>query len=136
MLTTAEGKHEPRLLLEAVDAVWGHLVTEKQQLPDQQVYRDTHCKPEVTVKSLIGRVSLRREHCSKWPCRTATEGPASLGATANSPGHMGVQDIDSWDLHGPTELEFEPQICILIGLPAGVDEAVLVGNWVWLNFHT
>lgn len=49
---------------------------------------------------------------------------------------MSVQDIDSWDSHGPTELKFEPQICILIGLPWGVDEAVLVGNWVWLNFHT
>lgn len=65
MLITAEGKHEPRLSLEAVDAVWGHPVTEKQQLPDQQVCRDTHCQPEVTVKSLTGRVSLRREHCSK-----------------------------------------------------------------------
>lgn len=65
MLTRAEGKHEPRPSLEAVDAVWGHPITEKQQLSDQQVYRDTHCKPEVTVKSLIGRVSLRRELCSK-----------------------------------------------------------------------
>lgn len=65
MLITAKGKHEPRPPLEAVDAVWGHPITEKQELSEQQVYRDTHCKPEVTVKSLTGRVSLRREPCSK-----------------------------------------------------------------------
>lgn len=32
LLITAAGNHEPGSLLEAVDAVWGHLLTEEQQL--------------------------------------------------------------------------------------------------------
>lgn len=87
LLITAEGRHEPRPLFEAVDTVWGHLLIDKQQLSVQQIYEDMHFKGVVT--ELTGWVSLRKEQCSKWPWHAATEAPASHGATANTPGQVG-----------------------------------------------
>lgn len=89
LLITAEGEPESGPLLEAVDAVWGHLLTEKQQLSVQQVYGDMRLNGGDTPKFSIGRVSPSREQCSKWPGRAAAEAAASLGAIANPSGHVG-----------------------------------------------